>query len=148
MKPFLVGETTFVHESKIRVRFCETDANRHVSQVSYAIYFEQARTDFFDSLATDHFDWWSDRYSLVLAQQCINYLVPAHYRQTLRIVTGVSAIGRSSMGLYHWITPDDDGPVMANQASTVVLVDAANQKSHPWPEEFRRAVAPLVTAQP
>ncbi|WP_430626119.1 acyl-CoA thioesterase [Sulfobacillus thermotolerans] len=140
----MIGGKRFVHETIIRVRFCETDANRHVSQVSYAIYFEQARTEFFDALMDEGFDWWSSQFSMVLAHQSITYLAPAFYRQTLRIYTGVSAIGRSSLGLYHLVVDSESGTLIANQDSTVVLVDALTQKSHSWPDSFRTKITPLL----
>ncbi len=37
---------TFKFHTPIRIRFGETDANRHVNQVSYFIYIEQARMDY------------------------------------------------------------------------------------------------------
>ncbi|MBI2455351.1 MAG: acyl-CoA thioesterase, partial [candidate division NC10 bacterium] len=40
----------FKFSTPIRVRFCETDANRHVNQVSYFVYVEQARMDYFAHL--------------------------------------------------------------------------------------------------
>lgn len=36
-----------VHLTEIRTRYCESDALGHINNVSYFIYFEQARVDFF-----------------------------------------------------------------------------------------------------
>ncbi len=144
MDGILIGGKRFVHETEIRVRFCETDANRHVSQVSYIIYFEQARTEFIDTLVGEGFDWWSAGFSLVLAQQSVSYLAPAYYRQTLIVYTGVAAIGRSSLNLYHLVIDKESGTLLANQESTVVLIDAHSQKSHSWPDSFRATVTPLL----
>ncbi len=145
MKGILIGGKRFVHETEIRVRFSETDANKHVSQVSYVIYFEQARTDFMDALATDDFEWWSPDYSLVLARQSISYLAPAFFRQSLKIYTGVASIGQASLNLYHLIIEKDHGTLIANQDSTVVLLDQASQKSRAWPQSFRDAIQGLLS---
>ncbi len=144
MNGILIGGKRFVHETEIHVRFCETDANRHVSQVSYAIYFEQARTEFLDTLIGEDFDWWSDRYSLVLARQSISYLAPAYYRQVLKVYTGIASIGRSSLNLYHLVIEKEHATLIANQDSTVVLVDQATQQSHAWPDSFRNQVTATV----
>jgi acyl-CoA thioester hydrolase len=145
MKGILIGGKRFVHETEIRVRFNETDANKHVSQVSYVIYFEQARTDFIDTLATDTFEWWSPNYSLVLARQSISYLAPAFFHQTLKVYTGVTSIGQASLNLYHLIIEKDHGTLIANQDSTVVLWDQNTQKSRAWPQGFRDAVQNILS---
>lgn len=144
MQGILIGGKRFVHETEIRVRFCETDANKHVSQVSYVIYFEQARTEFIDSLIGEDFDWWSERYSLVLARQSISYLAPAYFRQVLKVYTGIASIGRSSLNLYHLVIEKEHGTLIANQDSTIVLIDQETQRSHAWPDSFRERVKALL----
>lgn len=39
------------YETAVKVRFCETDALGHISNISYFIYLEEARTDFLLSWA-------------------------------------------------------------------------------------------------
>ncbi|HBQ94050.1 MAG: acyl-CoA thioesterase [Firmicutes bacterium] len=147
MKGILIGGKRFVHETEIRVRFSETDANKHVSQLSYVIYFEQARTELIDTLAGESFDWWSQNYSLVLARQSLSYLAPAFFRQSLKIFTGIASIGRSSLNLYHLIIEKEHGTLIANQDSTVVLMDQDAQKNRAWPESFRDGVRGLLNEE-
>ncbi|WP_429897274.1 acyl-CoA thioesterase [Heyndrickxia faecalis] len=40
----------FLHELKLRTRFCETDAIGHINNTSYFIYLEDARLKFFESI--------------------------------------------------------------------------------------------------
>jgi acyl-CoA thioester hydrolase len=119
----------------VRVRFSETDANGHVSQVSYLIYFEEARTRFMqEELA---YAWFTGEHRLVLARQWISYRAPAFFPDALTVFSAPVAVGRSSLRMAHRIIRNHDGTVIAEGESTMVLVLAQNGRSTPWPEEFR-----------
>lgn len=140
-----INQVPYHHETDIRVRFCETDANQHVSQASYAIYFEEARTAFLETLSGPHFDWWGEDHTLVLAQQCLIYRKPAFYRQVLRLYSTVKRIGRSSLDLLHVaVLKEDTRAVIAESTSTVVLIDIRAGHSIPWPEDFRERATTLL----
>lgn len=128
----------------MRVRFAETDANRHVSQVSYLIYFEEART----AMLAEHvptFDW-SSGHTLVLVRQWIDYVAPAHFPDRLDVWSCAVKLGTSSIRLAHIITRDDVGGTtrIAHGESTMVLVDAASGASQPWPDPMRAEWAALL----
>ena len=133
-----IDDSQFPHRLRLRVRFAETDANRHVSQVSYLIYFEEART----ALMAEHvptFDWFTGDHTLVLVRQWIDYLAPAHFPERLDVWSCAVTLGTSSIRLAHAITRDDAGGTtrIAQGESTMVLVDAARGTSKPWPELVR-----------
>ncbi len=122
----------------MRVRFAETDANQHVSQVSYLIYFEEART----ALMAEHvptFEWFTGEHTVVLVRQWIDYLAPAHFPDQLDIWSSGVALGTSSVRLAHVITRDDPAGTtrIAQGESTMVLVDGATGASKPWPDAVR-----------
>ncbi len=136
-----INQVRYQHETDIRIRFCETDANQHVSQASYAIYFEEARIAFLESMADPAFRWWTNDHTLVLAQQCLIYRKPAFFRQTLTVLSGVQRIGRSSLDLVHVaVLREDRNAVIAESTSTVVLIDSRTNRSLPWPDNFRTQV--------
>lgn len=141
-----INQVGYHHETDIRVRFCETDANQHVSQASYAIYFEEARTAFLESLSGPQFHWWADDHTLVLAQQCLMYRKPAFFRQTLTIYSAAKRIGRSSLDLMHMaVLRGNPESVIAESTSTVVLINSETNQSMPWPDEFRRRVSTMLS---
>lgn len=144
MTEITVEGKRYIYQTSAKVRFCETDANQHVSHVSYLIYFEQARTEFLESLSA-YFKWWDSDYTVVLARQAVSYRAPAYYGQLLDIYTGVARIGRSSLDLYYLIRRRDQEEILTVGDSTVVLVNFATQRSAPWPDSFRQQVAQLLT---
>ncbi len=140
-----INQVVYDHETDIRVRFCETDANQHVSQASYAIYFEEARTAFLESLSGPQFHWWADGHTLVLAQQCLIYRKPAFFRQTLTVYSAVKRLGRSSLDLTHAaVLRGDPNSVIAESTSTVVLVNTHTNQSMAWPEDFRSRITAML----
>ncbi|MHB1611696.1 MAG: acyl-CoA thioesterase [Sulfobacillus sp.] len=145
--PTTVKPEEYHHETLVRVRFCETDANQHVSQASYVIYLEEARIAFLESLASRGFDWWNDDHTLVLVQQCVTYKRPAYFRQTLKVYTRPTRLGRSSLDLHHVIVLLDNlDIVIAESTSTVVFLEISSGSSMPWPESFRQTVETLMPA--
>jgi acyl-CoA thioester hydrolase len=135
--------TAYPYTLPVRVRFCETDANGHVSQVSYLIYFEEARTRFMEAEPIA-FSWFRGDHQLVLARQWIEYLAPAYFPDALTVRSAPVRLGRSSLTMAHVITRDADDTVIARGESTMVLVAKATGHSTPWPERLRVSLAPTV----
>ena len=133
-----VDPARYPHQLSVRVRFCETDANGHVSQVSYFIYFEEARSRILQSL---DFAWFTGRHMLVLARQWADYLAPAYFPENLTVYTAVVHVGRSSVRAVHRIARADERIVLCQGESTMVLVDQNTQRSTPWPDDIRQRLA-------
>lgn len=138
----MVDMSQWEHRLGLRVRFAETDANRHVSQVSYLIYFEEARTAFLAEVLPD-FDWFSADTTLVLARQWIDYLAPAYFPDPLDIWTAPVHLGTSSVTMAHVITRSSGGDtrLVARGESTMVQVQVATGRSTPWAAPIRRQLA-------
>lgn len=128
--------TTF--ELPVRVRFCETDANGHVSQLSYLIYFEEARTEVMDAMRS-HFQWFTGDRTLVLARQWAEYLRPVYFPDRLTVKTTVVKVGTSSLRMAHVIIRNEDQDPVCRGESVMVLVTSQTGRSTPWPEALRTA---------
>ncbi len=129
------------HETPIRVRFCETDMNRHVSQVSYFIYFEEARTRYIETFGIS---WTEGPFNMVLVRQWADYLKPAHFPDELVVLTDIISVGRSSIRMAHRVVPAGAPPgtdVMCQGESVMVLVTKDQSASVPWPSELRARLA-------
>ncbi len=129
------------HRTPIRVRFCETDMNRHVSQVSYFIYFEEARTRYIETFGIS---WTEGPFNLVLVRQWADYLKAAHFPDELIVLTDIVSVGRSSIRMAHRVVPaaDPDGTsVVCQGESVMVLVNKDQSASVPWPSELRARLA-------
>ncbi|HHW37766.1 MAG TPA: acyl-CoA thioesterase [Bacillales bacterium] len=121
------------HHSFIRTRFCESDAFGHINNVSFFIYLEQARVDFFvDSHILDATKDWS----FVVASQRCDYIKQAYITQNLVVKTGVSNIGNTSVSLKHKIVDQSSEELIAKGEVVLVAFDFTRQQSQPLNERM------------
>ncbi|TWT24767.1 thioesterase family protein [Planomicrobium sp. CPCC 101110] len=122
------------HETTVKVRFSETDALGHISSISYFIYLEEARTDFFQELGlgADIADWKI----ILISAQC-DFVRQGHFNQRLKIATEVSRLGDSSFMLAHQITDEKTGELIAKGEAGAVYFNFKKQKSERLPAELK-----------
>jgi acyl-CoA thioester hydrolase len=122
------------HISKMTVRFCETDALGHVSNISYYIYLEQARTEFFKAIGRNMnaADW-----HFIIASCGCQFKKQAYFDQSLVVKTTVSKIGKSSVHFFQIIADEQTGQEIAIGDSVIVHFNFQTQKSEPLPEFLR-----------
>lgn len=123
-----------VHHTTIRVRFSETDMLGHVNNGSYFIYLEEARIDFFNSLAGEmnQEDW-----RIILASVKCDFLKQAYFNEQLRVDTQVAKIGNSSFQVVQPIVNVATGETVARGESTVVHFNYETQRSERIPDDLR-----------
>jgi acyl-CoA thioester hydrolase len=128
----------------IRVRFCETDANRHVNQVSYFVYIEQARMDYFTHLGlTDTVHNPFNTRTLIAADLTCEYLAPAFFGQTLHVHARVTRIGRSSLGMEYALVDPEARRLVAMARGGLVFFDHEAGRTTPLTAAVREAIARL-----
>jgi acyl-CoA thioester hydrolase len=119
-------------ETRIRVRYAETDRMGLLHHANYLIYFEQARTDLLRQLGGNYKDLEDRGFFLVVAKIEIKYRSPAYYDDELRIVTTVTRT--SPIRLEHkYEVYREDGTSVAIGSSTLACVDK-DGKLQPMPE--------------
>lgn len=86
-----------MHEAKMRVRFCETDAQGHVNNTSYFIYLEDTRVQFFEALG---YTMTSGDWPFILARATCDFRGQAYFNNHLLIKTAVHKIGSKKASLF------------------------------------------------
>jgi acyl-CoA thioester hydrolase len=116
------------HQTFVRTRFCESDAFGHINNVSFFIYLEQARVDFFidAKIFGDVKDW-----SFVAASAHCDFKKQAFINQNLVIKTWVSHIGNTSVKLKHKILDQANDELIAEGEVVLVSFSMAEQKPEP-----------------
>jgi acyl-CoA thioester hydrolase len=136
----LLGQFKFC--TPIRVRFCETDANRHVNQVSYFIYIEQARMDYFAHLGlTEAVHNPFSRRTLIAADLACEYKAPVFFGQTIHAHARVARLGRSSLGMEYALVEPSGPRLVATARGNLVYFDHEIGKSTPLAPAIREAIA-------
>ncbi len=134
----------FKFQTPIRIRFCETDANRHVNQVSYFVYVEQARMDYFAHLGlTDAVHNPSSAKTLIAADLACEYKAPAFFGQTLHAHARVVRMGRSSLATEYALVEPEGPRLVATAHGNLVYFDHESGKSTPLTATIRETIARL-----
>lgn len=115
----------------IKVRYCETDLLGHVNNVSYFMYFEQGRIEYFENLKLTE-DLFSDKTVSVVANLECQYLASIYLKDPLKLHVRVANMGRSSLDLEYALVVNDR--LKAAGRGTIVLVDTNSGKSTPIPD--------------
>lgn len=124
---------SLVFETPVKVRFCETDALGHISNISYFIYLEEARTDLFGELG---FEMGVGEWKFILASSKCDFISQGHFNQKLTVISEVGKIGNSSFTILHKIV-EESGKLIANGEAILVYFDFNEQKSERLPDWFR-----------
>ncbi len=124
-----------VYEIPVKARFCETDALGHISNISYFIYLEEARTDFFAEIG---FGRDLNNWKIILASISCDFVSQGYYNQKLIVLTEVSRIGNSSFQLVHNIKDAESGQLIAKGQANAVHFNFDTQKSEGLPEDKRQ----------
>jgi acyl-CoA thioester hydrolase len=122
------------HQSFIRTRFCESDAFGHINNVSFFIYLEQARIDFF--MDACNFENIND-FSFVIASAHCDFKKQAFINQSLVVKTWVSHIGNTSVKLKHKILDQTNDELIAEAEVVLVSFNVAAQKTRPLNEQMK-----------
>lgn len=128
----------FHYSIPIKVRYCETDMLGHVNNVSYFMYFEQGRIEYFENLGLFDSMFGSEKVAVVADLEC-QYLAQMYRSDKVNLHVRVASIGRSSLDVEYAVVVEDT--LKAAGRGAIVLIDTASGKSTPLPEEVREVIA-------
>ncbi len=131
------AEWPYAHVDK--VRFGDLDAMRHVNNVAFLTFFEDARIAYITSLLGN--DPTTRRgFGLIFAECRINYRAPAFYDEEIRTCIRTGEVRRSSARLEFAMFAVGDDRLLAEGYGTVVGYDYAAGAPMPLPESFKTAL--------
>jgi len=116
------------HPYRCPVRFSDMDAYRHVNNVKYFEYYQEARIDLLAALGAP--EELGSGLGLVVARLDVDYRAPMHLREDPYVVDSwVSRVGRSSFVIGGAIR--DGGSVLSASSAVMVTFDARRGRSMP-----------------
>ena len=120
----------------LQVRLYETDANGHMSQLTYFGWQEWGSFRYWANLGYDTYFASMDEVSLFMGEQYCRFLSEVQFNETLRLGVRVARLGSASVGLeYAFVRAD--GSLAAVGANSQVLVNVASRKPVPLSEQLR-----------
>lgn len=120
------------HKWQVKVRANETDGLGHVSNISYFIYFEEARIELFRLMGTP---LEMEEWQFIVAATSCDFKQQAYFDEVLTIDTTVQKIGNSSFHLFHEVK--NERGLIATGKAVVVHFDFEKQKPEPIPDDMR-----------
>ncbi|HEX6516564.1 MAG TPA: thioesterase family protein [Nocardioidaceae bacterium] len=121
------------HRYECHVRFSDVDIYRHVNNVKYFEYYQEARLAFLSTLGRHE---TRGRFSVVVARIQVDYRRPLLFRPEPYVVeTWIEDVGRSSYTLGSEIKDDDS--VVSSARAVLVGFDRRRQASRELTDDER-----------
>ncbi len=117
----------FKHKIKLKVRFSDLDAMRHVNNATYLSYLEEARIAYYKDvlgLPKKNLD-----FGAVVAKIEIDYLLPISFGEEIEILTRVSKFGNKSSDVENLVLVERKGEKVAAAAAITKLVNFDYEKN-------------------
>ncbi|MCB0396940.1 MAG: acyl-CoA thioesterase [Flavobacteriales bacterium] len=132
-----------VTETKLRVRYAETDRMGYVYYGNYAIYFEVARVDAMKSLGISYRELEDQGVLMPVYEFSIRYLKPAYYDDELTIRTIIEEVPKSRI-VFRYETYNENGDLINEASTTLVFMDKLNNRPTRVPEEMAKRLEDII----
>ncbi len=144
IRPVNLGQPTdrkppFKYSAFTRVGFSDTDAQGIVYYGRYLPYFDDARVEYLRHLSLLDADLGNCEF--VMRASHVLYEAPARFDDLLEVFVRTKRIGSSSVTHEYAAYRVDDDALMCTAEQALVLVDLAERRPFPVPDDYRDLVA-------
>jgi acyl-CoA thioester hydrolase len=127
---------------ELPVAWGEMDAYRHVNNVVYFRYLENARLEYFRRL-----DWFAFERETgigpILAATQARFRKPLNYPDTISVGARVSTLGKDRFTMEHLVISHAQNAVTTEGHSTIVTYNYQMDRKSPVPDEIRKRIVAL-----
>jgi acyl-CoA thioester hydrolase len=125
-----------ISQSRVRVRYAETDQMGVVYHANYLVWFEIGRVDFIRSLGMDYRTMeQEDGLAIAVVEVSARYKSPARYDDELRIETRLKAARGAVIKFGYQIKREADDVLLCEGETVHVVVDR-EMKKRSLPEKY------------
>ncbi|HEU4635443.1 MAG TPA: thioesterase family protein [Edaphobacter sp.] len=133
-----------VSQSRVRVRYAETDQMGVVYHANYLVWFEIGRVDFIRSLGMDYRTMeQEDGLAIAVVDVSARYKLPARYDDELRIETRLNAARGAVIKFGYQVKRDADDALLCEGETVHVVVDG-EMKKRTLPEKYANRFAKVL----
>lgn len=127
-------------ETRIPVRFADTDANGHVFFANYLVYFDTALLDYLNAIGYEFKRFTDQGLNFFYAEALSSYKAAAGFGDTLRVRLRISRFGNSSFTIaFRVLKGDSEAPINTGHIVAVV-VGLESGRPAPIPPDFIETV--------
>lgn len=131
----------FVHETKVRVRYGETDKMGYCYYGNYAQFFEVGRVEALRALGVPYKDMENFGIMLPVREYNVQYYKPAFYDDLVTIKTSIKSLP-STKFRFDYETFNEKGEKLNEAHTTLIFVDMKTGKPTRPVSEVLEALAP------
>jgi len=128
-----IRENMYCHETKIRVRYAETDQMGVVHHSTYALYYEESRTEAIRKLGYSYREIEEKGIFMPVIDLKIKYIKPSRYDDLLTIKTFVRELPNSSLK-FEYETYNADGQCINKGETTLAFINRQTNRPCRAPE--------------
>ena len=136
MSEDIFDKSLFRHQYLLTVRYADIDMLGHVNHTKYLTYMEQARMAY----AQDILGWDGNPTTLnmILARAMVDYHLPLHFADDVKVLTRCSRLGNKSFDLAYLVLRSET--VIATGITNMVAFDYQINQTIPVPENWRKGI--------
>ncbi len=138
----------FTSETKIRVRYAETDQMNVVYHGNYAQYFEVGRVESIRQLGLSYTDGEASGIIMPVIEWTAKFIRPAHYDDLLTIRTTVKQWPADYRVEFHQEVYNEAGKLLTTGKVLLYFLKASTMEKTVMPEEMENKLRPFFDAQP
>ncbi|HEV3307325.1 MAG TPA: thioesterase family protein [Candidatus Sulfotelmatobacter sp.] len=136
-----------VNETRLRVRYAETDQMGVVYHSNHFVWFEIGRVELLRQLGFSYRDMESkDGRFIAVAEAKCRYRAPVHYDEEILVRTELLNVRDSVVHFGYELRKADDGTLLAEGETTHIVTDAS-MKIAALPEKYLKAFRAAVGKQ-
>jgi acyl-CoA thioester hydrolase len=134
----------YVSETKVRVRYAETDKMGYVYYGNYAVYFEVGRVEALRQLGMSYREMEEKGIMLPVLEFKIKYFKPAYYDDELTIRTTIKEMPGTRI-IFYSESINAKGDVLNQGEVTLVFVNIETAKPCSAPDYFLKMMKPYFS---
>lgn len=133
-----------VSESRLRVRYAETDQMGMVYHSNHFVWFEVGRVEFLRQLGFSYRDMErEDHCHLAVVDARCRYRAPASYDDEILVRTHIKNVRESVVHFGYELLRMSDGQLIAEGETTHIAIDA-DKRITTFPEKYMKALRAAV----
>jgi acyl-CoA thioester hydrolase len=137
----------FTSETKIRVRYAETDQMNVVYHGNYAQYFEVGRVESIRQLGLSYKDVEASGVIMPVIEWTAKFIRPAHYDDLLTIRTSVKHWPVDYRVEFHQEVFNEQGKLLTTGKVLLYFLKAGTMEKTTMPEEMAKMLRPYFDAR-
>ena len=130
----------FVHSTKIRVRYAETDQMNVVYYGNYAQYFEVGRVESIRQLGYTYKDMEIQGIIMPVVEMHVRYLRPATYDDLITIKTQIRELPHDHRIEFYQEVYNEEGKLLTSGKVVLYFLDATTKMKTTMPIELKSKI--------